>query len=273
MLPRFVTRPGMYAVDGRAYDIQARTLLADLCFLDERDADKDSVHQALRGYGKLGVIGPFTALFGQDDRYVDEVASVFAEQFHRLGYLAVDRTLDPADWSDLTAGLHQRFDGRDVRRSEVEATYGTPSLIVGKRVLCYAPGNGTAWAFFDCFAEPVRRYEPDVGTYTFEPDLDPLVRCVRQPAKTFEAGLILTVYGKMLRWGPGWWIHQPHHLSPEQQAIAAQLRDVEAQDPSTALRTQPAAPITQGDPFGSTLKPDKQTWPRPDIHVPEIDCP
>jgi transposase InsO family protein len=129
MLPRFVTRPGMYAVDGRAYDIQARTLLADLCFLDERDADKDSVHHALRGYGKLGVIGPFTALFGQDDRYVDEVASVFAEQFHRLGYLAVDRTLDPADWSDLRAGLHQRFDGRDVRRSEVPAAVTVTDLV------------------------------------------------------------------------------------------------------------------------------------------------
>lgn len=119
----------MYAIDGRAYDVQARTLLADLCFLDERDADNEGVNQVLRGYGKLGVIGPFTALFGKDGRYVDEVASVFAEQFHRLGYLPVDRMLDPSAWSELIASLCVRFDGHDVRRSEVETAYGKPSLV------------------------------------------------------------------------------------------------------------------------------------------------
>lgn len=122
-------------------------------------------------------------------------------------------------------------------------------------MLCYAPDNGTAWVFIDCFAEPVRRYDPGSGTYTFEPDHDPLVRCVRQPAKTFEAGLILTIYGKMLRWGSGWWIHHPDHLSPEQQAIAAQLRDVEARDPSTALQAQLAASSTHGGAIADNTTP------------------
>jgi hypothetical protein len=65
----------------------ARGLLADLCFLDEREADQDAVEMVLRAYGKLGVAGPFIAMFGEDRSCVAEVASVFAEQFHRLGYL------------------------------------------------------------------------------------------------------------------------------------------------------------------------------------------
>lgn len=38
-------------------------------------------------------------------------------------------------------------------------------------------------------------------------DEDPLVRAFRLPAENFESGLYLTLYGKVLRWGPGWWIH------------------------------------------------------------------
>jgi hypothetical protein len=78
---------------------------------------------------------------------------------------------------------------------------------------------------------------PGRGRYEGEPDDDPLIRSARFPAADFEAGLILTLYGKVLRWGPGWWIHQPDGLTDEQQAIAAQLREVEAGDPSTSLRT------------------------------------
>lgn len=239
MLPVFLTRPGMYATDGRAYDVQAGTLLADLCFLDERETDGERVREVLRGYGTLGVVGPFEALFGEGGRYVDEVASVFAEQFHSLGYLAVDRLLDKAGWDELIGSLHDRFDGHDVRRSEVEAAFGPPSLAIGKRVLCYAPSEGAGWVFFDCYSEPVSRYEAGLGRYTADPDHDPLVRSVRRPAEGFDAGLILTLYGKVLRWGPGWWIHQPDHLPAEQQAIAAQLRGIEAQNPSIALRPTP----------------------------------
>lgn len=166
---------------------------------------------------------------------------MYAEQFHRLGYLPVDRELDHTAWTNLIRNVHPRFEEKDVRRSEVEAMFGPASLVVGKRVLCYAPVDGTGWVFFDCFDEPVSRYEPGAGRYTFEPDHDPLVRCVRYPADTFDAGLVMTLYGKVLRWGPGWWIHQPDQLTPEQQAIAAQLHGIETHDPSTAPPPHPAA--------------------------------
>src|SRR5262245_17591121 len=88
-VPRMLARPGMWAHEGSGFDITARTLLGDLCFLDDRDQDLDAVHVVLRSFGKLGVAGPFTALFGEEPTCVAEVASVYAEQFHCLGYLSV----------------------------------------------------------------------------------------------------------------------------------------------------------------------------------------
>src|SRR5438067_296788 len=101
VLPRMVTRPGMWATDGRAFDVLARGLLADLCFLDEREEDLDDVQAVLHGYGELGVAGPFLAIFGKDRNPLAEVASVFAGQFHRLGYLAMERLLDTGEWARL----------------------------------------------------------------------------------------------------------------------------------------------------------------------------
>jgi hypothetical protein len=135
----------MWASTGQAFDMQARGLLGDLCFLDDRDAHYDHVAEVLRAFGKLGVAGPFIALFGKERSCVDEVASVFAEQFHRLGYLPVDRLLDQLDWDLLIADLRTRFDGQDVRRGEVERQFGPPSLVIGKRILCYASASGSGW--------------------------------------------------------------------------------------------------------------------------------
>ncbi|MEV0157228.1 hypothetical protein AB0H57_26355 [Micromonospora sp. NPDC050686] len=226
----------MWALDGQALDRQARGLFSDLCFLDERDQDLDVVFGVLQGYGRLGVAGPFIALFGTEHDCRAEVASVFAEQFHALGYLQAERLVDPAEFKRLTASLRERFDGRDVRRSEVEAAYGSSSLVVDKRVLCYAPADRSGWVFFDCFTECRSDYVPGAGRYEGRVGEDPLVRAVRRPATDFEAGLILTLYGKVLRWGPGWWLHQPEGLPDEQRAIAAQLRHIESADPSQSLR-------------------------------------
>lgn len=235
-----ITRPGMWASTGQAFDWMARGLLGDLCFLDEREADQAAVERVLRSYGKLGVAGPFIAMFGEERNCVDEVASVFAEQFHRLGYLQVERVLDADEWHDLNAGLQRRFDGREVRRGEVEACYGSPSLVIGRRVLCYAgSSNGPGWLFFDCFEDHgPGEYVAGAGRYEWRRNEDPLVRAVRRPAPDFEAGLVLTLYGKVMRWGPGWWLDQPDGLSDEQQAIAAQLSAVEASDPSQSLGQQ-----------------------------------
>ncbi|WP_432922870.1 hypothetical protein ACQPZZ_25415 [Microbispora sp. CA-135349] len=224
---------GMWACNGREMESVARTLLENLCFLDERDREYEEVREELGRYGQVGVPGPFTALFGTEQRCMAEVASVYAEQFHRLGYLAVDRELGPQEWDELTGQVRDRFDGRDVRRSEVEAAFGAPSIVVDRRVLCYVPAplphgasaHPAGWVFFDCFAETRTAYVPGAGHYDHSADEDPLVRDVRLPAEDFESGLVLTLYGKVRRWGPGWWIHHPPaDASPVNRAIAAQLR-------------------------------------------------
>src|SRR3954471_23823645 len=72
-LPLMVTRSGLYTTrGGAALDIQFGLLLDDLCFLDEREHDRDHVREVRSRYGKLGVVGPFMALFGRDGSYVDE---------------------------------------------------------------------------------------------------------------------------------------------------------------------------------------------------------
>jgi hypothetical protein len=234
-----VTRAGMFTTgNGSAFDVQLGMLLDDLCYLDGGDSEQNLIKDVRHGYGKLGVVGPFVAMFGKDRRYLAEVASVWAEQAHLLGYLTVDRPLDANESDRLQPdNLRQRFDGKDVRRSEVEADFGTPSIVADKRTLCYAPADGTGWVFMDCYTEPTPGcYAPGKGRYSGERDDDPLVRSVRHPAATFESGLILTLYGKVLRWGPGWWIEQPTGLNAEQHAVAMQLRGIEAADPSQSLK-------------------------------------
>jgi hypothetical protein len=92
-----------------------------------------------------------------------------------------------------------------MRRGEVESDLGPPSLVIGKRVLCYVPADIYGWVFFDCFQEDCSGvYVPGTGRYECRlSDRDPLVHAIRRPASDFESGLIFTLYGKVLRWGPG----------------------------------------------------------------------
>lgn len=206
-------------------------LLGDLCYLDEQD---DIAYWAERQrYGKYGIQGPFWEMFGRDGHYGPEVASVFAEYFHRLGFLQVERTLDAEAWNALTTAIRDRFGETDVRRSQIVAEFGEPSLVVDSRIVCYVPAASTGWAFVDCWTDRVSIYSPGKGSFDVKVEHDPLVREFRLPAEDFESGLHLTLFGKTLRWGPGWWIHHPSaNASEESLAIGAQLRQIEADDPS-----------------------------------------
>lgn len=209
LIPAIMERVGMYATTGREMQIVADRLLADLCFLDGRESDWEQVRRELSSYGKLGVAGPFEALFGSP-RCQAEVASVYAEVFHRFGYLDVDNPVSQSQWKELIGGLQDRFEDRDVRRSEAEHMLGPPSIVVDRTVLCYTAMDPAAgWLFVDCHAERVRRYDAGHGRYAVDRDADLLVRSVRPPGLGFEARLILTLYGKTLRWGPGWWVDPP----------------------------------------------------------------
>lgn len=214
-------------------ELLASQLLMDLCFLDDRDADAETERSRLRSYGKRGVPGPFEAMFASR-QCQEEVASVYAEVFHRLGYLSVGNLVGGDRWHEMTAGLREQFEDRDMTQGEAVNLLGEPSLAVGRRVLCYAPADPAAgWLFVDCHAEPARRYEVGRGCYTADRESEPLVRSVRRPGQGFESRLILTLYGKTQRWGPGWWTDHPSQNQPAgTAAIAAQLRAIRAADPS-----------------------------------------
>lgn len=217
----------MYAATGSEMQLLARQLLMDLCFLEDRDADAEREwSRLLRTYGKRGVVGPFEALF-ESGRCQAEVASVFAEVFHRLGYLSVGSLVSGDQWQKMTAGVRDLFEDRDVTQDEARGLLGEPSLVIDRKVLCYAPADPAAgWMFIDCHAEQVRRYDGS----------ELLVRSVRLSGQDFESGLILTPYGKTLRWGPGWWIDHPGQGQPaDRAAIAVQLREIRAADPSQSL--------------------------------------
>jgi hypothetical protein len=193
------------------------------------------VEESIHRYGKLGVAGPFEAVFGDECTFTAEVASIFAEYFHRLGYLTVEHLIDGDRWERLNE-LRSQFEEHDVRLSEVVEQIGKPSLVVDRRVLCYAPDTmETGWVFFDCWEKHVMEYRTGEGFGARWND-DPLLRNIRMPAGTFEDSLILTLYGKVLRWGPGWWIqHQSARGDSAPPGVRDQLGKIEASDPSQSL--------------------------------------
>ena len=237
-----LARPDMFVSSGQSLDVMAQLLLGDLCFIDGREADFEAAAAALKCFGKLGVVGPFVAIFGEKGQYCCEVASVYAELFHQLGYLSEVTTIDETVWAALTSGLRERFEDVDWRPSQVEAELGPPSYIVGKTVWCYAPSAvGDRWVYFDFTRETVMQYETGKGSYA---DLgwkeEPLLRDIRVTDSDFDSGLILTLYGKVQRWGTGWWIKNPStELGGAPKGVAAQLREIEQADPSQALRRSP----------------------------------
>jgi hypothetical protein len=258
-IPAMMARTGMYAATGQGMDTLCHCLLGDLCFLDDRDDDFDGATRMLRSYGKLGVAGPFEVIFARP-RCQAEVAAAYAEIFHRLGYLTLDRQIARAEWEQLAGSLRGWFDGRDVRRSQAEQLLGTPSLRVDKgAVLCYAPAEAQpGWLFVDCPPASTTRY--DDGMFVSADDPDPLVRSLRLSSRSFEDGLILTLYGKVLRWGPGWWIDHPGpDQTPEQHAIADQTQ---SGPPSRPDPTHPVLATGRGN-----EGPRIGSWPGGPPHV------
>lgn len=134
-IPLILERTGMWVGSGDEADTLLRRLVEDLCFLDERDP-RPMLDGDRQRYGWEGVPGPFSRLFGRDGRYGAEVASVYADYLHRLGYLEVEQV----DWRPLADAARAGLG--DLNREEVEAAYGRPSLVVDGRVGCYVSADG-----------------------------------------------------------------------------------------------------------------------------------
>jgi hypothetical protein len=142
----------------------------------------------------LGVAGPFIAMFGED----------------------AERLLDADDWNHLTTSVRERFDGKDVRRSEVEASFGRPSLVIENAYSATPPPT---------------RLDGSLSTASRN----------AEAASTWQALDATSGDETMIHWYGRCAV--PRRMSDEKHAIAAQLRDVEAGDPSQALRPPRGDPM------------------------------
>jgi hypothetical protein len=191
-------RAGMYTAHDQDFEIICKMRLEDLRFLDGLpEPTRDDLGLSDK-YRSGGIPGPFRETFGDEARYYNEVASVYAEIFHHYGYLTVDRLVPDEPWSTLLAAADSAYTGRDTRLSEIIETFGPPSFKIHKYVHCYAPESGTGWAFFDGFS-----YTPDDHGAPETPfrgyPSDPVLRSIRLPGPDFEESLRLTRQGKALR--------------------------------------------------------------------------
>ena len=222
---------------GQGLQFLVMSWLDDLCLIDERVGELERAAAVHGRYGKLGINGAFVNIFG-NGRYHDEVSSVLAQTSSGLGYLALPGPLvAPADWDALQRSLRDQFEDRDATREAVLSDLPEPSFTVG-RVASFAPMDASSgWVHLDFASERTSAYDHVTGRVVDRTGED-LLRDIRLPTEQFLDGLVLTNYGRHLRWGPGSWIDQPPHRdsTPQQRAIAEQLRLIRDNDPSQVLR-------------------------------------
>jgi hypothetical protein len=195
---QMLQRPGMYAVHDQDLEALCWLRLSDLRFLDDLPQPSRDELGLTDKYRSCGIPGPFRETFGNELRYYNEVASVYAEIFHRYGYLIPERLVSDHEWPGLLTAAESAYGKADTRLSEIVDAFGPPSFKVGKWLLCYAPADGSGWVFFDGFT-----YHPDEqgarqAVLTGYPD-DPILRSIRLPGPDFEAGLHLAPLGAALQ--------------------------------------------------------------------------
>ena len=142
----------------------------------------------------------------------------------------------PLDWIRPDRGIARSLHGQSLLGSERP---GLPrgSGVAG-RVASFAPMDASSgWVHLDFASERTSAYDHVTGRVVDRTGED-LLRDIRLPTEQFLDGLVLTNYGRHLRWGPGSWIDQPPHRdsTPQQRAIAEQLRLIRDNDPSQVLR-------------------------------------
>lgn len=244
-LRAILDRPGMWAAgDGRVLQPVAMGALSDLCFIDDRDDEYERAKQWLYRYGKLGVVGAFRAVFGDECGYVAEVASVFAQLPVGCGYVEPEHRLSDDGWRSLHGEVLERYWERDVRLSEVRKDLGPCSLLIDGRVVCYVGPGANQWLAFDCWEPSPRMYDSAQGHFRTVRTKDPMVCNLRIPSEAFNESLILTPLGKALRWGDGWRLRGEagrDHRAPN--GVVEQLQAIRDGDPSS--RSAPGVPEPQ----------------------------
>ncbi|HCO24034.1 MAG: hypothetical protein CME31_09460 [Gimesia sp.] len=178
-LPEALKRPVMFGGNTHGAVLWFYLLLRDLCWIDEREHEWNVFLETdLRG--SRGVLGQFEYQQFQIPDYIAEIASVYAQVAHKLGYFQPERVLNPAEWKSLQSLLSADFFERDWTQTEIYDRLGPPScehFSSETRVACYAPEPAADWIFFD-FSQQL----PDSSDW-FE---TPLLRDIRRKDNRLE---------------------------------------------------------------------------------------
>ncbi|WP_417388804.1 hypothetical protein [Gimesia sp.] len=178
-LPEALKRPVMFGGNTSGACLWFYLLLRDLCWIDEREHDWD-VFQETDLRGSRGVLGQFEYQHFQIPDYIAEVASVYAQVAHKLGYFQPDRVLNATEWNDLQSTLIPDFFERDWTQTEIYDRLGPPSYenySSDTRVACFAPEPAADWIFFDFL-----RRLPDHSDWL----QTPILRDIRRTENRFE---------------------------------------------------------------------------------------
>lgn len=198
-ISKMLQRPGMYAVNDQDFELVCWLRLGDLRFLDDLpELSRDELGLSNK-YGPSGIPGPFRGVFGHEHRYYNEVASLYAEVFHRYGYFTPDRLIPQDEWQHLLNAIDSDYGEADARLSEVVGACGPPSFKIGRWILCYAPEDRSGWIYFDSSAYEPDINDPESGSFTGGYPQDPLLRNIRLPGEDFGKSLRLTRHGRALQ--------------------------------------------------------------------------
>lgn len=174
----------MYASTAGEADVLMWMLLADLqelYGLEDRNGARACVRAAPGARWNEYGVREITRWFNDPTRRcVAEVMSIYAEAAAKLGLLETEQRYDADAW--VRAGFvdGKRFRGVELYRDQVSDTVGPPSLVVDRRVYCYAPTDEAGgWAFLD--------FEQWQGA-----DHNPRLLDVRLPRVPASAGLVMT---------------------------------------------------------------------------------
>src|SRR5438477_6723626 len=101
-------RPAMYGGDATGTSLLLRTILFDLCYIDEREAAWDDTAKYMSG--NRGVVGHFEYQVKQCrfPSFTNEVASTYAEVAYHLGYFMPSRLLTADELSAVRKAVEWR---------------------------------------------------------------------------------------------------------------------------------------------------------------------
>ncbi len=115
-------------------EIAARQLLSHVAYIDDREAELNSLFDELGERGAFtacGVQGAFSRMTGLDAT-CNEVGSVYAEVAFQMDYLNTARILSAAEFDLLVTGLRETCLVTDMNAADVRSEFGEPSWVAGE---------------------------------------------------------------------------------------------------------------------------------------------